>query len=183
MLLTKWSFDPTHSEITFKVKHLMITNVTGHFKQFTVSAETEGNDFRTVKNIHFSADAKSLETNNEKRNEDLRSSAFFNIEKYPKVEFSGTKYEINGDEAKLHGNLSIGGITKPITLNVDFGGVVKDPWGGERAGFNITGKVSRKEFGMTYNTVMEAGGVVVGDEVKINAEVELVKQDFKEEEK
>ena len=176
MSLTKWSIDPTHTEITFKVKHLMITTVTGHFKEYTLSVETEGDDFHTAKKIEFSADINSIDTGNEQRNAHLRSSDFFNVEENPKLHFSGTKYEVKGDDAKLHGNLTIGGITKPLTLDVEFGGIVKDPWGGERAGFSIKGKLSRKDFGMTYNAALEAGGVVVGDEVKINAEVELVKQ-------
>lgn len=183
MSLTKWSIDPTHSEIIFKVKHLMITTVTGHFKQYDLEVETESDDFHSAKKIEFSADINSIDTGNEQRNAHLRSSDFFNVEKNPKLHFSGTKYEVKGDEAKLHGDLTIGGITKPLTLNVEFGGVVKDPWGGERAGFSIKGKLSRKDFGMVYNAALEAGGVVVGDEVKINAEVELVKQVNKEEEK
>jgi polyisoprenoid-binding protein YceI len=180
MTTTKWVDEPTHTEITFKVKHLMITNVTGHFKQFSAEVETEGDDFQTAKKIEFSADVDSIDTGNAQRDIDLKSSAFFHLEEHPKVKFSGTKYEAKGDEAKLYGNLTIGGITKPITFDVEFGGLIKDPWGGERAGFNIKGKLSRKEFGMTYNAVIEAGGVVVGDEVKINAEVELIKQAVKE---
>ena len=176
MSLIKWSIDQTHSEITFKVKHLMISTVTGNFKEYTLSVETEGDDFHTAKKIEFAADINSIDTNNEQRNAHLRSADFFNAEQNPKLHFSGTKYEVKGDEAALHGNLTIGGITKPLTLNVEFGGVAKDPWGGERAGFTVKGKISRKDFGMTYNAALEAGGVVVGDEVKINAEVELVKQ-------
>ena len=176
MSLTKWSFDPIHTEITFKVKHLMITTVTGYFKQYTLELETEGDDFSSAKKIEFSADINSIETNNEQRNAHLRSADFFNVEQNPKLHFSGTKYEVKGDEGILHGNLTIAGITKPLTLNVEFGGLVKDPWGGERAGFTIKGKLSRKEFGMRYNAALEAGGVVVGDEVKINADIELVKQ-------
>ena len=184
MSSTKWSIDPTHTEITFKVKHLMITTVTGHFKEYALEVETEGDDFHTAKKIEFSADINSIDTNNEQRNAHLRSADFFEVEKNPKLYFSGKKYEVKGDEAKLHGDLTIGGITKSITLNVEFGGIVKDPWGGERAGFSIKGKLSRKEFGMIYNAALEAaGGVVVGDEVKINAEVELVKQVIKEEDK
>ena len=181
MSLTKWSIDPTHTEITFKVKHLMITTVTGHFKEYTLSVETEGDDFHTAKKIEFSADINSIDTGNEQRNAHLRSSDFFNVEQNPKLHFSGTKYVGNGDEAKLYGNLTIAGVTKPLVLDVEFGGIVKDPWGGERAGFSIKGKLSRKDFGMTYNAALEAGGVVVGDEVKINAEVELVKQAAAEE--
>lgn len=128
MSLTKWSIDPTHTEITFKVKHLMITTVTGHFKEYTLSVETEGDDFHTAKKIEFSADINSIDTNNEQRNAHLRSADFFNAEQNPKLYFSGKKYEVRDDEAKLHGDLTIGGITKPLTLDVEFGGVVKDPW-------------------------------------------------------
>lgn len=176
MSITKWSIDPTHSEITFKVKHLMITTVTGKFNKYSAEVETEGDDFHSAKKIEFRADINSIDTGNDQRNAHLRSSDFFNVEENPNLVFLGTKYVANGDEAKLYGNLTIAGVTKPLILDVEFGGIVKDPWGGERAGFSIKGKLSRKEFGMTYNAALEAGGVVVGDEVKINAEVELVKQ-------
>jgi len=174
MSVTKWSIDPIHSEILFKVKHLMISTVTGQFHKFDLNVETENNDFNSVKKIDFSADIDSIDTNNEQRNAHLKSADFFNAEQHPKVEFSGTDYE--AEKGRLQGNLSIGGITKPVTLDVEFGGQAKDPWGGERAGFTVTGKLSRKEFGLTYNAVTEAGGVVVGDEIKITAEVQLVKQ-------
>ena len=174
MSVTKWSIDPVHSEILFKVKHLMISTVTGQFHKFDLNVETENNDFNSVKKIDFSADIDSIDTNNEQRNAHLKSADFFNAEQHPKIEFSGTNYE--AEEGRLQGNLSIGGITKPVTLDVEFGGQAKDPWGGERAGFTVTGKLSRKEFGLTYNAVTEAGGVVVGDEIKIIAEVQLVKQ-------
>jgi polyisoprenoid-binding protein YceI len=176
MTTTKWGVDPVHTDITFKVKHLMITTVTGRFNQYTVDVETEGDDFSNAKKIEFTADINSIDTGNEQRNAHLRSADFFNVDKNPQLKFVGTKYEANGDEGKLYGDLTIGGITKPITLDVEFGGIVKDPWGGERAGFNIKGKLSRKEFGLLYNAVTEAGGVVVGDEAKINADVQLVKQ-------
>lgn len=175
MSITKWSIDPTHTEITFKVKHLMITTVTGRFNEYSAEVETEGDNFHLANKIEFSADINSIDTGNEQRNAHLRSSDFFNVEKNPKLKFVGTKYEGKGEEAKLYGNLTIAGVTRPLVLDVEFGGIVKDPWGGERAGFNLKGKLSRKDFGMTYNAALEAGGVVVGDEVKINAEVELVK--------
>ncbi|MEO8961737.1 MAG: YceI family protein [Ginsengibacter sp.] len=176
MALTKWSSDPVHTQITFKVKHLMITTVTGHFKQFEINVETEGDDFNNAKKIELTANINSIDTGNEQRNTHLRSSDFFDVEKNPKLKFVGTKYEINGDDGQLHGNLTIGKITKPITLDVEFGGLVKDPWGGLRAGFDLKGKLSRKEFGLNYNATLEAGGVVVGDEVKLVAEVQLVKE-------
>jgi len=175
-MATKWKIDPAHSEILFKVKHLMITTVTGYFKQFDLSVETESDDFTTAKNVEFTADINSLNTNNEQRDTHLKSTEFFSAEEHPQLLFAGTKYEASGDEAKLHGNLTIRGITKPITLNVEFAGIVVDPYGQTKAGFTVDGKVSRKEFGLTWNAVTEAGSVVVSDEIKIHAEVQLIKQ-------
>lgn len=176
MSKTKWAIDVAHSEISFKVKHLMITTVTGHFNKFNLEVETENDDFNRAKKIEFTTDVDSIDTNNEQRNAHLRSADFFNAAVHQQISFSGTYYEANSDKANLRGDLTIAGITKPITLNVDFGGLANDPWGGERAGFTVTGKISRKKFGLTYNAMTEAGGVVVGDEIKINAEIQLVKQ-------
>ena len=176
MSLTKWSLDPTHSEVAFKVKHLMISTVTGQFNKFSLAGETETDDFNTAEKIEFSADIDSIDTNNEQRDAHLKSADFFNVEQHPQILFSGTKYEVNGDEGKLFGNLTIAGITKPVTLNVEFGGIVTDPYGQTKAGFTVTGKISRKEFGITYGAVTETGGVLLGDEIKINAEIQLVKQ-------
>jgi polyisoprenoid-binding protein YceI len=124
----------------------------------------------------FTADINSIDTNNEQRDNHLKSADFFNAEEYAQLRFVGTKYEAKGDEAKLHGELTIKGITKPLTVNVEFGGTVVDPYGQEKAGFTVNGKISRKEFGLTWNAVTEAGSVVVSDEIKIHAEVQLVKQ-------
>lgn len=176
METTKWGIDPVHSEITFKVKHMMITTVTGYFKDYSVDIETEGEDFNKAKKIEFTADINSIDTGNEQRNAHLRSSDFFGVDSNPKLKFTASKLEINGDEGKLTGDLSIAGVTKPITLDVEFGGIISDPYGGKRAGFNLTGKISRKEFGMKYNALLEAGGTVVSDEVKIYVNAELVKE-------
>lgn len=176
MSLIKWSIDPTHSEITFKVKHLMISTVTGQFNKFNLEGETETDDFSTAKKIEFSADINSIDTNNEQRDAHLKSADFFNAQQHSQILFSGTDYEGNGDEAKLHGNLTIAGITKPIILNIEFGGIAVDTYGQTKAGFTVTGKISRKEFGITYGAVTETGGVLLGDEIKINAEIQLVKQ-------
>lgn len=175
MSLAKWSLDPTHSEINFKIKHLMISTVTGNFKQFNLEVETN-DDFESAKKIEFTADIDSINTNNEQRDAHLKSADFFNAEQHSQIVFSGTNYEANGDEGKLHGNLTIAGITQPITLNVEFGGVAVDPYGQTKAGFTVSGKVSRKDFGLTYNAALETGGVMLGDEIKINAEIQLVKQ-------
>lgn len=172
----QWKLDPVHSEILFKVKHLMITTVTGHFNTVDLEVETETEDFTTASRIEFTADVNSISTNNEQRDTHLKSDDFFNAEAHPQLRFVGKKYEVNGDEAKLHGDLSIRNITKPITLNVEFAGIVVDPYGQTKAGFTVTGKISRKEYGLTWNAVTEAGSVVVSDEIKINAEIQLVKQ-------
>ena len=181
MSTIKWNLDPTHSEITFKVKHLMISTVTGQFKKFNIEGETESNDFSTTKKIEFTADVNSIDTNNEQRDAHLKSADFFKAEEHPQIKFDGKKYEINGSEGTLLGNLTIAGITKPITLDVEFGGIVKDPYGQTKAGFTITGKLSRKEFGITYGSTAETGGVLLGDEIKINAEIQLVKQQEQQE--
>jgi len=171
-----WKIDPVHSEIQFKVKHLMITTVTGYFKEFNLTAETETDDFHTAKRIEFTADIGSIETNNEQRDTHLKSADFFDVSSHPQLRFVGGKYEADGDTAKLHGDLTIRGTTRPITLNVEFGGMVKDPYGQTKAGFTVNGKISRKEYGLLWNALTEAGQMVVGDEIKIHAEVQLVKQ-------
>ena len=172
----KWKIDQTHSEVQFKVKHLMITTVTGYFKKFDLEVETESEDFTTAKSIVFKADIDSIDTNNEQRDTHLKSADFFNAEEHSQLKFEGTRYEANGDSAKLHGDLTIRGVKKPIVLDVDFGGIVVDPYGQTKAGFTISGKISRKEFGLTWNAVTEAGSVVVSDDIKLLAEVQLVKE-------
>ncbi|WP_132053650.1 YceI family protein [Pseudocnuella soli] len=172
----QWAIDPTHSEVQFKVKHLMITTVTGYFKKFDAVVETETEDFATAKKIEFTADIDSIDTNNEQRDTHLKSADFFNAEEHSQLRFVGNRYERSGDEARLHGDLTIRGITKPITLNVEFGGMVVDPYGQTKAGFTVTGKISRKEFGLTWNAVTEAGSVVVSDDIRILSEIQLVKQ-------
>ena len=171
-----WKIDTTHSEILFKVKHLMITTVTGYFKKFDLEVETESEDFTSAKKIVFTADIDSIDTNNAQRDAHLKSAEFFNAEEHEQLRFVGTKYEAKGEDGKFHGDLTIRGVTKPITLNVEFGGMVVDPYGQYKAGFMVNGKISRKEFGLTWNAVTEAGSVVVSDEIKIHAEVQLVKQ-------
>lgn len=172
----KWAIDPMHSEITFKVKHLMITTVTGYFRKFDLEVETETDDFNTVKKIEFSADISSIDTGNEQRDAHLKSADFFNHEEQAHISFSGKDYKVDGDEGELTGDLTIRDITKPITLKVEYGGTVVDPYGQTKAGFTLSGKISRKEFGLTWNAVTEAGSMVVSDEVKLNIEVQLIKQ-------
>ena len=172
----KWALDPTHSEVTFKIKHLMISTVTGRIKSFTLNAETTSDDFNTAKNIEFFGDIDSIDTNNEQRDGHLKSADFFNKEQFPHVKFVGKKYESAGEEGTLQGDLTMAGVTKPVTLNIEFGGIVVDPYGQTKAGFTVTGKISRKDFGITWGSVSETGNVLLGDEIKINAEIQLVKQ-------
>ncbi len=176
-MATKWTLDPYHSEVGFKVRHLMITNVKGIFKSYEVNAETDGDDFSKAK-ISFSADVDSIDTNSEQRDGHLKSPDFFDAANHPKISFSATKYENvdNDGSYELYGDLTIRGISKPVKLDVEFGGVVKDLWGGTRAGFTINGKVDRKEWGLTWNAATEAGGVLVSDTIQISCEIQLVKQ-------
>ncbi|TCJ19202.1 polyisoprenoid-binding protein [Flaviaesturariibacter flavus] len=171
-----WKLDPTHSEVQFKVRHLMITTVTGYFKSFDVEVVTESDDFTTASAIRFKADVDSIDTNNQQRDTHLKSADFFHADEHGQITFVGNKYEKSGDNAKLHGDLTIRGITKPVTVDVEFGGIVVDPYGQTKAGFTVSGKISRKEFGLTWNAATEAGQVVVSDDIRLLCEIQLVKQ-------
>ena len=173
---TKWNLDPAHSQIGFKVKHMMITNVSGSFEKFDVQVETENKDFATAK-IQFTADIDSITTGNKDRDNHLKSGDFFDAATYPQLKFISTKVEKKDDESfVLSGNLTIRDVTKPVKLDVEFGGIGKDPWGNEKAGFTITGKINRTDFKLNWNAALETGGVLVGEEVKIQAELQLIKQ-------
>ena len=174
--MIKWKIDPAHSEIQFKVKHLMITTVTGYFRKFDGEVETETEDFHTAKNILFTAEIDSIDTNQSDRDKHLKSDDFFNADEHPVLKFVGKDYETSGDTAKLHGDLTIREITKPITLNVEYGGTVVDPYGQTKAGFTVNGKINRKDFNLKWSAVTEAGQVVVSDEIKIQCEVQFIKQ-------
>jgi polyisoprenoid-binding protein YceI len=171
-----WKIDPMHSDVQFKIRHLMVTNVTGAFKKFDVTAVTETDDFSTSKNIEFTADIDSISTNDEQRDAHLKGADFFEAEKYPQLKFVSKSFQKNGEEATLTGDLTIKDITKPVTLNVEIGGSVVDPYGRSKAGFTVTGKISRKDFGITWGAVTEAGNVVLGDDVRFTCEIQLVKQ-------
>lgn len=177
MATTKWVLDPAHSELGFKVKHLMVTNVSGSFKNFSVTAETTDDDFANAV-VDFSADATSITTNNEQRDEHLKSADFFDTASFPMLNFKATKFEQSGDdgEYELTGDLTMKGVTKPVKLKVEFGGIVKDPWGNTKAGFTIAGKINRKDFGLNWNAALETGGVMVSEDVRINGEIQLIKQ-------
>jgi polyisoprenoid-binding protein YceI len=176
MSTQKWIIDPSHSEVSFKVKHLMITTVTGYFRTFNLEVETEDDNFNAAKKIEFTAEIDSINTNDAQRDAHLKSADFFDGEQNKHLKFVGTKYEGSGERAKLTGELTIGSVTKTITLNVEYGGIIIDGYGQTKAGFTVTGKISRKEFGLTWSAVTEAGNIVVSDEVRINVEVQLIKQ-------
>lgn len=170
-----WKLDPSHSEIGFKVKHMMITNVSGAFTDFNVEATSDSDNFNNA-NINFSAKTASVDTKSEQRDGHLRSPEFFDSEKYPEMRFTGNKFEKVSDEHyKLSGDLTIKDVSKPVSLDVEFGGINKDPWGNTKAGFTLNGKINRKDFGLNWNAALETGGVMVSEDVKINAEIQLVK--------
>ena len=174
MATTKWVLDPTHSEILFKVKHLMITNVKGEFRTF--SGEIDGEDFSKSK-AKIIIDSSSVFTNNEDRDKHLKSADFFDVEKFADLVFESTAFEkVDDDNYKLTGSLTMKGVTNDVTLDVEFGGTNKDPWGNEKAGFSVTGKLNRKDWSLNWNAALETGGVLVGEEVKIMAEIQFVKQ-------
>ena len=173
----KWVIDPAHSEIAFRVKHLMITNVKGVFKEYDASIYTTGEDFMTAE-IDFWMNPASIDTSDKKRDQHIRSADFFDVENHKQITFSANTYENvdNDGSYELYGDLTIKGIKKRIKLDVEFGGVVKDPWGNVKAGFTINGKINRKDWELNWNVMLEAGGVLLGDEVSISCEVELLKQ-------
>ncbi len=176
MQATKWALDSMHSEVQFKVKHLMVSTVTGYFKQFNATVETESDDFSTAK-IHFTADINSISTNNEQRDTHLKTSDFFDTDNHPELKFESDRLEkINNESYKLHGTLTMRGISKKVTFNVEYGGIMQDPWGNTRVGFSVTGKINRKDYGVSFGMVTETGGLLLGDEVTVIANTEFVKQ-------
>ncbi|WP_018344240.1 YceI family protein [Cytophaga aurantiaca] len=174
MATTNWIIDASHSEIQFKVKHLVITTVTGSFNEFSGTVEA-GDTFENAK-ISFEANTASINTNSDQRDGHLKSGDFFDVEKFPKLSFKATKFAKKGDGFELVGDLTIKDVTNSVTLAVEYGGTAKDPWGNTKAGFEVTGKINRKDFGLTWNAPTEAGGVLVSDEVKLIANVQLLKQ-------
>ncbi len=171
---TKWGIDTTHTEVQFKVKHLVIATVTGTFKKFSGSVESETEDFDGA-SVNFSLDVTSIDTNQADRDAHLKSPDFFAAEQYPTVDFTGILKNISGNDFKLDGELTMRGTTKSVVLDVEFGGIMVDPWGNTKAGFEINGKVNRKDFGLSWNAITEAGGMVVSEEVKLHINAELAK--------
>lgn len=169
-----WLLDAAHSELLFKVKHLMIANVKGEFRKFTASID--GEDFRTSK-ITARVETASIFTNQEDRDNHLRSADFFDADNHPEMVFeSNSLTPTNDSEFALSGHLTIRGISKEVTLKVEFGGINKDPWGNQKAGFSIEGSINRKDWNLNWNAALETGGVLVSDEVKIFGEFQFTRQ-------
>lgn len=174
--MATWTIDPMHSEIGFKVKHLVISTVSGKFKTFEGTVQTDNDDFKNA-TVTFSADINSVDTGVAQRDDHLKSPEFFDASNFPALHFTSTSFTSNGGvDYELAGDLTIKGVTKPVTLDVELGGVGPNAYGQTIAGFEITGKINRKEFGLNWNAVTEAGGIVVSDDIKIVANVELIKQ-------
>lgn len=174
MTTTKWALDPTHAEVYFKVRHLVVSTVTGQFTKFNATVETEGDDLTTAK-VQFTADVDSVSTNNEQRDGHLKSADFFDAANHPQIVFEGKGLEKAGiDEYKMNGTLTMRGISKPVTLKVEHGGIIQDPWGHTRTGFSIAAKINRKDWDISFGIVTE--GVGLGEEVTISGSVEFIKQ-------
>jgi polyisoprenoid-binding protein YceI len=170
-----WEFDKVHSSISFHVRHLMVSKVHGRFHDWTGVLELDDADLSRSR-VEVTIDAASIDTRETKRDDHLRSADFLDVEKFPKLEFRATKIErLGADAATVHGDLTIHGVTRPVTLDVELSGVVKDPWGGTRTGFTAKTTISRKDFGLTWNVALETGGLLVGDKIEIGIEIEAVK--------
>lgn len=168
---TNWKIDNSHSEIAFKVKHMMISTVTGYFEEFEATIKTDGDNFKDA-DVTFSAKTDSVNTKNKDRDTHLKSDDFFNAEKFPELKFVSRSF----DGEKLVGDLTIRDVTKEVCLDVEFNGVAVDSYQQTKAGFEIKGEISRKEFGLTWNNITEAGNIVVSDKVKLVANVQFIKQ-------
>jgi polyisoprenoid-binding protein YceI len=176
MSTTKWVIDPTHSEIGFKVKHMMFTNVSGKFSKFDATIEAEDNDFENAK-IEFTGAIDSITTGNADRDTHLLSPDFFDAAQFPEIKFSATSFtKINEGEYELVGNLSLHGVTKSVKLAAEYGGLMKDPWGNTKIALALEGKINRKDWGLNWNSALETGGVLVSEEVRLNIELQFVQQ-------
>lgn len=173
---TKWVLDATHSEVHFKVKHLVISTVTGTFKKFDGSFEADSEGFSDAK-IDFTLDVDSIDTNQEQRDGHLKSADFFDAGNYPQISFKSVSFKkLSDDDYELLGDLTIKDITKSVKLAVEYGGSAIDFYGNLKAGFEVTGKINRKDFGLTWNGITEAGAIVVGEDIKLNINVQFTKQ-------
>nr|WP_315162244.1 YceI family protein [uncultured Flavobacterium sp.] len=176
MSTTKWVIDPTHSEIGFKVKHMMFTNVSGKFSKFDATIEAEDNDFENAK-IEFTGAIDSITTGNADRDTHLLSPDFFDAAQFPEIKFSATSFtKINEGEYELVGDLTLHGVTKSVKLAAEYGGLMKDPWGNTKIALALEGKINRKDWGLNWNSALETGGVLVSEEVRLNIELQFLQQ-------
>lgn len=172
--MSNWILDKDHSEIEFRVKHMMISNIKGQFQEFDITLNVPNNDL-TNASAEAVINTASVDTKNSQRDDHLRNADFFDSEKFPKITFKSTNFEkVDGEDYKLTGDLTIQDTTKSIVLNVEYGGIAADPWGNQKAGFSFNGKIKRSEFGLTWNAALETGGVMVSDEVRISGEIQFV---------
>lgn len=171
----KWQADKDHSQIQFRIRHMMLTTVTGEFRNFDIGVETQGEDFSTAR-VETTADVTSVTTGVESRDNHLRSDDFFNAEKYPQIIFKSTSFSHVGDDHWiLQGDITIRDVTQPVSFEVLYMGTIEDPWGNKRVGFEVNGKLKRKEFGLKWDVVTDTGGVVAGDVVNIHCNVQFIR--------
>jgi polyisoprenoid-binding protein YceI len=172
----RWTFDLAHSSVNFTVRHMVVSKVRGRFTRWGGSLAMDERDPSRA-TVDVSIEAASVDTGVEQRDTHLRSADFFDAERYPTLAFKSKRIEKTGEGSyQLFGDLTMHGVTRPVTLEVEFAGSAKDPWGGVRAGFSARTTIDRRDFGLTYNQLLETGGVVVGEKVEIGIEVEAVKQ-------
>lgn len=170
-----WVIDPSHVNVEFTVRHMMVHNVRGRFGTVTGSVELDEAD-PTRSTVEVEMDVASLDTREPKRDDHLRSADFLEVEKYPTITYKSSRIERNGENYRVIGDLTIKGVTREVVLDAELVGVVKDPWGNRRAGFNAEGAIDRKEFGLEWNVALEAGGFLVGDRVRIVVDAEAIEQ-------
>jgi polyisoprenoid-binding protein YceI len=176
MAITKWTVDPAHSDVQFKIKHLVISTITGSFKNFEGGATSDQTNFENAE-IHFSLDVSSIDTNVEMRDTHLKSADFFDAEQFPHITFQSNYFhKVKGDNYKLAGLLTLKGITKPIELDAEYGGAERGADGNIRVGFEVEGRLSRQEFGLNYMQLTDSGGMLIGEDVRLIANIQLVKQ-------
>ena len=172
---TKWALDKAHTELAFKVKHMMITNVKGSFTDFDGEISTLDDDFKTAE-IALNIKSTSIDTNNIDRDNHLKSPDFFDAENFNEIQFRSKSLKLKeGNNYELTGELTIKDVTKTVKFDAEFGGIAKDPWGNIKAGFTLEGKINRKEWGLNWNAALETGGILVGEEIKLLCEIELLK--------
>jgi polyisoprenoid-binding protein YceI len=173
---TNWKIDNLHSSVGFKVRHMMISNVSGTFGNISAEATTNGDDFTTAR-MNFKAAIDTINTGVADRDAHLKSADFFDVANHPELLFHSTGVrQVASDELEISGEMTIHGVTKPVSLKAEFAGIAVDPYGQTKAGLSVTGKIKRSDFGLTWSAVTEAGNIVVGDEIKLECEIQLIKQ-------